>query len=382
MTIQYDKHGAFFGTPEAEIIHLYGRPNIFYPSYPHQTESATGGHISSGEVSMKILNFNWATLDVRGGVKYAIGVTIVIALSLVIEFSWMAVGLSALLAWLVNVPGPRRDRLKGVVIYIVVGAALIGLVYALSGTYWPWLISMLLVAFLGTFAMIRGPRGFMLGWCLICLFFVAPLLGTAKIPLEVLSAHLLGSGVMLLLIALPFGKNADAEGPNEETASAESPSVAFVASYATTVAIVMTIGLVLGDLWLKSDPTLILQASLMIILPSARGTWVVAVDRMLGLIAGIVAGFYLGQFAGGPVLEILVWISASFMVVTLMDVNAGAMILFFILPYSVVWGVLDGEAGHAIANERIVAELIGVVFAGIAVSMREVLARKFGKQPQ
>ena len=33
---------------------------------------------------------------------------------------------------------------------------------------------------------------------------------------------------MLLLIALPFGKNADAEGPNEETASAESPSVAFV----------------------------------------------------------------------------------------------------------------------------------------------------------
>jgi hypothetical protein len=222
----------------------------------------------------------------------------------------------------------------------------------------------------------------MLGWCLICLFFVAPLLGTAKIPLEVLSAHLLGSGVMLLLIALPFGKNADAEGPNEETASAESPSVAFVASYATTVAIVMTIGLVLGDLWLKSDPTLILQASLMIILPSARGTWVVAVDRMLGLIAGIVAGFYLGQFAGGPVLEILVWISASFMVVTLMDVNAGAMILFFILPYSVVWGVLDGEAGHAIANERIVAELIGVVFAGIAVSMREVLARKFGKQPQ
>ncbi|MBW1902358.1 MAG: hypothetical protein JRJ20_12095, partial [Deltaproteobacteria bacterium] len=77
-----------------------------------------------------------------------------------------------------------------------------------------------------------------------------------------------------------------------------------------------------------------------------------------------------------------VWISAAFMVVTLMDVNAGAMILFFILPYSVVWGVLDGEAGHAIANERIVAELIGVVFAGIAVSMREVLARKFGKQPQ
>jgi len=326
---------------------------------------------------MKILHFNWAALDVRGGVKYTIGVAIIIAFSLVIEFSWVAVGMSALLAWLVNVPGPRHDRLNGIVIFTVVGAALIGLVWALAGTYWPWLISMVAVAFLGTFAMIRGPRGFMIGWCLICLFYVTPLFGTAEIPLEVLSAHLLGSIVILILIALPLGEAADAEGESKETASAEKPSVSFVASYAATVAIVMTIGLVLGDLWLKSDPTLILQASLMIIFPSVLGTWTVAVDRMLGLIAGIVAGFYLGQLAGGPIMEIIVWISASFMVVTLMNVNAGAVILFFVLPYSLVWGMLDGEAGHAIANERIVAEFIGVVLAGIAVSLREVLARKF-----
>jgi hypothetical protein len=331
---------------------------------------------------MKILNFNWAALDARGGIKYAIGVIIIIALSFAIKFSWVAVGMSALLAWLINVPGPRRERLSGIAIFIVVGAALIGLVHALSGTYWPWLISMVAVAFLGTFAMIKGSRGFMLGWCLICLFFVAPLLGTADMPLEVISAHLLGSIVILILVAFPFGKESEAEGSIAETDSAEKPNVAFVASYAATVAIVMTIGLVLGDLWLKSDPTLILQASLMIIMPSAKGTWSVAVDRMLGLTAGIVAGFYLGQLAGGPVLEVLVWISASFMVVTMMNVNAGATIFFFVLPYALVWGVLEGDAGHAIANERIIAELIGVVFAGIAVSMRGVLARMFVKLPQ
>ena len=66
------------------------------------------------------------------------------------------------------------------------------------------------------------------------------------------------------------------------------------------------------------------------------------------------------------------------MLVTLMNVNAAPMIFFFVLPYSLVWGMLDGEAGHAIANERIVAELVGVVLAGIAVSMREGLALKFG----
>lgn len=329
---------------------------------------------------MKILHFNWAALDVRGGVKYTIGVSIVIVLSLLIEFSWMALGTSALLAWLINMPGPRPIRLKGIVIYIVTGAALIGLVYLLSGTYWPWLISMVVVAFLGTFAMIEGPRGFMIGWCLICLFYVAPILGTAEIPLEVISAHLLGSIVILILVALPFGEKPEAEASGEETDSAEKPSVPYVASYAATVAIVMTIGLVLGDLWLKSDPTLILQASLMIILPSAIGTWTVAVDRIIGLILGIVVGFYLGQLAGGLTLEIIVWIGASFMLVTMMNVNAAPMIFFFVLPFAVAWGALEGEAGHAIANERIVAEIIGVVLAGIAVSLREVFARKFAEQ--
>jgi hypothetical protein len=326
---------------------------------------------------MKILNFNWAAVDVKGGVKYTIGVAIVIAFSLAIEFSWVAVGMSALLAWLVNVPGPRRERLSNIVIFIVAGAVLIGLAWALAGTYWPWLVSMVVVAFLGTFTMIRGPRGFMLGWCLICLFYVAPLLGTAEIPLEVLSAHLLGSITILILIALPFGDAGDAEGESETTVAADRPSLPFVTSYAATVAIVMTIGLVLGDMWLESDPTLILQASLMIILPSALGTWTVAVDRMIGLILGVVAGFYLGQFAGGQAMEIMVWLGASFMLVTLMNVNAAPMIFFFVLPYSLVWGMLDGEAGHAIASERLVAELTGVILAGIAVSMREGLAQKF-----
>ena len=45
-----------------------------------------------------------------------------------------------------------------------------------------------------------------------------------------------------------------------------------------------------------------------------------------------------------------------------------------------VWGTLETEAFHALANERIVAEIIGVVLAGIAVSMREGLSRKFEKQ--
>ena len=41
--------------------------------------------------------------------------------------------------------------------------------------------------------------------------FRCPLRGIAEIPLEVLNAHLLGSGVMLSIISLPFGEHEGAE---------------------------------------------------------------------------------------------------------------------------------------------------------------------------
>ena len=329
---------------------------------------------------MHILSFNWAAFDPKSGFKYTIGVAIVIAASLIIEFPWFACGVSALLVWLVNVPGPRSARFTGMAVYIVIAAALIGLGYVLAGTFWPWVISMLVVAFLGTYAMIEGPRGFMVGWCLICWFYCLPLVGIDSIPWDILSAHLLGSGVMFAIIALLSAKE---DATQESVEPAERPSVPFVASYATTVAIVMAIGTALGGWWLKSDPTLILQASLMILMPSVLGTWIVAVDRIIGLILGVLAGMYLGQFFGFDLtVEIIIWLIASFMLVATMSVNAALMVFWFVLPFTAAWGTLESEAMHELGNERIIAEMIGVALAGIAVSMRAGLARVFAKRAQ
>jgi hypothetical protein len=330
---------------------------------------------------MKILNFNWAAFDPKGGLKYAVGVAIVIAASLVIEFPWFACGTSALLVWLTNVPGPRSAQLKGMASYIIFAALLVGLGYALAGTFWPWVISMLVVAFIGTYAMIEGPRGFQVGWCLICWFYCLPLFGIESAPLDILSAHLLGSIVMFLILVITSAKKDATQDSAEATALAERPSVGFAASYATTVAIVMAIGTALGGFWLKTDPTLILQASLMILMPSVLGTWTAAVDRIIGLILGVFAGSFLGQlFGAGVAVEIVVWLAASFMLVATMSVNAAPMVFFFVLPFTLAWGTLESEAFHALGNERIVAEIIGVVLAGIAVSMREQLSRIFVKQ--
>ncbi|MDJ0958811.1 MAG: hypothetical protein QNI91_18230 [Arenicellales bacterium] len=39
------------------------------------------------------------------------------------------------------------------------------------------------------------------------------------------------------------------------------------------------------------------------------------------------------------------------------------------------WGLMEPEMGHAIANEKIVGELVGVLLAGVAISALSLLQR-------
>jgi uncharacterized membrane protein YccC len=325
---------------------------------------------------MKLLRFNWQAYDPVGGMKYAAGVAVIIALSMVFpDFPWFATGASAVLAWLpATIPGRRSDRLLSVLIFIVLAAALVGLANLLSGTHWPWFVAMLAVAFLGTFMMIKGMRGFMTGWCLICWFYVAPLVGALDAPGQLLICHLFGSGVVFGLIALPLlweKKQPDAdEGSGTAEETDPPPSLGFVLQHSTAVGLVMAIGLFLGVAWLKSDPTMITNASLMVMFPSRKQTVSMAADRMIGAMLGIIVGFYLALYIQSPILEPLLWIVMSYGVFALMYVNAGACAFFFLVIMSAGWGAMDYEVGNAIANERIFAELVGVSLAGIGVTVR------------
>jgi hypothetical protein len=250
----------------------------------------------------------------------------------------------ALLVALINLPGPRRERIRGILAYIVLGAGLVGLAHLLGGTYWPWLVAMLAVGFLGSLAMIWGPRGYMVGWCLIVWFYVAPLVGAIDDTLSVLGAHVLGSGVMLVLIVLFSPKDVDGAAEDalgEVSAATEEPPLSFVLGYALTVGLVLALGLALGDAWL-TDPTMILNASLMVLMPSPAKTWSVGIDRMLGAVL--------------------------------------AVIFFFLLPYAEGWGELGGEQGPQLANERLLAEPIGILLAGVGILILHGLHRRLSRK--
>jgi len=239
---------------------------------------------------------------------------------------------------------------------------------------------MFLVAFGGTFGMILGPRGFMVGWCLICWFYCTPLLGSADDLAGLLSAHLLGSGIVLGLIALPAlwqrQNRAGSSAITQAETNSSKPSRRFVFEYSSAVGVAMAIGLALGDAWLEHEPTLIVNATLMIIFPSVSQTWTLAIDRIIGAVLGIVAGFYLGIYIQTELLEPVLWVVMSFFVLAMLNVNAGAVTFFFLVIFAASWGTQGFEVGNAIANERILAEFVGVAVALIAVTVRNRLGAR------
>jgi len=326
---------------------------------------------------MNILKFDWHAFDAVVGMKYVAGVAIMFALWTVFDFPWFAAGLSALLAWFTTFPWRRRDRLLGTLTYIGLGAALAVVVHLIQGTYWPWMVAMFLVAFGGTFGMILGMRGFMVGWCLICWFYVAPLVGAGDDIAQFLIAHLFGSGVVLALIALPMlwaPKNAAVDTTTAQAGETTlQPSRRFVVEYSTAVAVAMTIGLVLGDAWLETDPTLIVNATLMIIFPSLSQTWILAINRIIGAMLGIVVGFYFGLYIQHEWLEVVLWIVMSFFALAMLTVNAGVVTFCFLVIFAASWGAQGYEAANTIANERVFAEFVGVAIALIAVTVRNIL---------
>ena len=328
---------------------------------------------------MKILKFNMKNYDPVGGMKYLAGVVVVLVLSTIFPgFPWFATFISGALAWLTTtVPGRRGDRLLGILAFLVFAAALIGMAHLLSGTHWPWFAALFFVAFFGTFAMIKGPRGFMTGWCLIIWFYVAPFLGASDAPVLLLTCHLLGSGTVLALIALPFlweKKAAEAGEGSAQTGEVDPPpSLGFVLQHSTAVGLVMVLGLVLGFSWLKTDPTMIINASMMVMFPSRKQTVTMAVDRAIGGVLGVLLGFYLGVYVQSELLQPILWIIMSYGVVSLMNVNAAAPVFFFTTITAASWGLLDYDLGNTIANERIFAELVGVALAGIGITLRSVL---------
>jgi hypothetical protein len=327
---------------------------------------------------MQPFKFNWSGFNAGSGIKYVIGIILVILLASLFKFPWWVGGFSALFAWLTDLPGKRRDRMTGIAVYLVGGAFLTYLFTLLAHNYWPWLSAMFVIAFLGALAMCRGARAGMVGWTLTYWFLCIPVMGSPDEPARLVLSHLLGSGSVLLLVLLGgLWKGRKQAEASEDTEESPPPSlgIKLIALYALIVASTIAVGMMIGHKWLKSDPTLVASAAFMVIGFGVKGTWLAGLERMIAGLAGILCGFYLGLALPGEMIGLVVTVITSFFVLAMMNVNNGAVVFFFLFMFAFGWGSLGYEKGNFIANERIIAEFVGIALAGFAVVLLSLLDR-------
>lgn len=284
----------------------------------------------------------------------------------------LLVGLSALLAWLGVLLGKPKNQIRFVGIYLVSGMILVWISNLLAFTYWPWLVFFFLVIFTGTLLLRYGAHWFMMGWSLIYWLLLSPSLAINFEIDDLLSGFLAGGGSVLFLVILDWllkkinGKNNFDRNDIEEITTV---SWGKVIPYAVIVSLTIVFAMIIGNVWFKSDPTMIANSSFMIIGFSMVNTWKAGIERMLAALIGILIGFGLGYFLQSEVFGFVFYLLTSFFILAMIKVNNGAVVFFFLVSTAFGWGLLEYDVGSVLANQRIIAEIMGIILAGIAVTL-------------
>jgi hypothetical protein len=337
-----------------------------------------------------VFKYDWSQFNIKLGLIFIAGALVVFGfIGRIADFSVMAAGISALLAWctVIIVPDQKwKDHIVGLLAYLLFGVGLTWLAAVLLPYEWIRLGSMAVVTFLGYLVLLRGLHPFIVSWCIVYWYLLVPVfIGDGALG-PVMLGHVAGTTVVLgLNLIKPVWSRATADSKKVDAeklaelvdpeAPEEAPSVGFVVGFALVVSVTIFAGLLAGTRWLTSDPALIANATINMISPSLQQTRDMAVERIIWGTLGVCAGFYLGWYFPGPWVGNVVVIVGSFFAVGLIYVHFALVvgIVFFLISYS--WGAMQSDTGRLIANERLLSELAGVLLAVIAITILTGLLR-------
>jgi hypothetical protein len=320
-----------------------------------------------------MFKYDWSKFDARTGLFFAVGVVVVFNAMGGSDFAWYAAGTAALLAWctiLLVPPQSLRRDLGGLGVYLVAGAGAAWLGSAVASNSVALVISMFVVTFAGYMMLMYGAHAFMIAWCVVYWFLLIPLFMAGQTLGGILYAHLIGTGLVIALNALKPLWGAKQEDTAEvEPVEDERPSLGYMLRYAGVVATSVCGGTALGIRWLTADPTAIANTTLNIISPSFSQVWRAAVERVVLGTVGIVTGFYIGWFFPGEVFGQVFTGVAAFAALGFTRVSFSLLVTFLFMFLAYPWGVMHSDAGHLIANEKIIGEMIGMVVAVAAIGL-------------
>jgi hypothetical protein len=316
-----------------------------------------------------LIRFNWRAFDPISGIKVTIGFIVIMALTKLTGETWTATGLVVLLAWLTNVPGPLKDRINGMLVFGA-GAIIITVISGQMGlALWPNIIAVSVVGVLGTLALARGTRAYMIGYALICWAIYAPFLVDSTSVTNCVVAILLGTGVLIALNVVAAVFEGDSNEMSVTEKSSGGPGMDYIIAYSITLALVLALTTYLGRVLLKTDPTLIVGGAFFIIGFDAKKTWVAGIGRVIGVVAGTVLGLIISKLVGPGLLLYIIVIAAFFFSFAAMEVHPGFFMFFFLLLLAIGWQDLETETLNLTFWEWLSGQTAGVLIAMTAIAV-------------
>ena len=339
----------------------------------------------------ELLALDLAKVDLRRG---ALGlVAVVLAIIFIAAFGTvgMAAGLAALFAFAADAPGPTGDRVRGVLIMSVVGAA-IAYVAVWAGVEHVWVAALLTfgITVVATLAAGYGHaaaiRGLLLSlWAVIALSFA----GGDEPALEFSAAYLLGgvaaAAIMLVKTRLPGDVGgADAAAPPQSAPRALAEIVrSKLGVFALVRAVAVGLATVLGIEFFPDHPIWPALTVLIVLRAQPGEAFSIGALRTLGTLAGVLAAEAVISVANGASsVVVAAFLAAAFLMLALQKVNYAVFALFLTMVL-VLSQELLGDDADAAASDRFLATLLGsaIAFLGIGIGLWTVRRHGAGPSP-
>ncbi len=312
----------------------------------------------------------------------AIILVIVFGLSKQLGQAGLVAGFAALLTYIAESPGSRRQRAGGMLAFAIFCFIQILLVALVGNSGLPLLILLFAVSFACSWMMGYGIHIAKVAFLCNIWITILPGMGVTND----LAASLFGfvAGSMLVIVASiipPLLRGIDQNTIGQDDDLVYEPrgyNISTLFGYSLVRAGAITLGGYIGQQYLEINQFWIAMTVVLIMPPIMDTTLVRGIYRAVGTVLGAIVGFLLvWLFADNPIILLIVEMIALFLYVYTGKGYVYAVLVFFSSVFIVIQLGLTGvEMANFGGNERIIATVVGIVIAFVTIFILQLIVKR------
>ena len=341
---------------------------------------------SPERTKVRAFHLNREGIDLKQGLL----LTIVIFCAVIVTGYFFGIvgiiaGLAALFAMLSDFKGPLRSRLKLLGSFTLIGTA-ITVIAGITGPYmWLVALSVLIFAFAGTILQAYGSHIGKMMYFLILWFIIAYMFESTSYTRYSVFGFLIGSLAIICYIVLVshFSSKKQGSSPLNQEGNATAGGIRAqlnwnspIFRFAVVRSVLLSIAIIIGWKLFPTEAYWVAITILVIIKEDPHHIIVSGVERAAGTLLGaVVAISILSSISSDPIISLLVFLLALFLMFSFQRVNYAIFVFFMtiMLMSTIAIGGSDVTTGGIV---RFLAVTSGVALAFLGIGIITLISHK------